>query len=78
MGDTSAEILHHRRACDLCLLEKCDAGCEHLKEYTYQEIQRAYDEAIGYLKSRPRICPTCGRGCFNFSTFCSHCGEKIK
>ena len=78
MGDTSAEILRHRRACDLCLLDECDKSCEHLKEYTYQEIQRAYDEAIGYLTSRPRICQNCGRGCFSIDKFCPHCGEKIK
>ena len=78
MGDTSAEILRHRRACDLCLLDDCDKGCEHLKEYTYQEIQSAYDEAIGYLECRPTICFNCGRGLFSVDKFCSHCGKEIR
>ncbi len=44
--DTSIEILRHRRACDLCLKEKCNKKCEHAKNYTYQQIKKAYDEAI--------------------------------
>ena len=51
--DTSAEILRHRKACDLCLKEKCNKKCEHVRNYTYQQIERAYDEAIACIESRP-------------------------
>lgn len=76
--DTSAEILRHRKACDLCLKEKCNKKCEHVKNYTYQQIERAYDEAIAYMSSRPIICSNCGRGCFDTSKYCSHCGKELK
>ena len=75
--DKSVEILRHRKACDLCLREKCNKKCEHVKNYTYQQIEKAYDEAISYMESRPIICPTCGRGCFSTDKYCSHCGEKV-
>lgn len=48
--DTGIEILKHRRACDLCLRERCSKKCEHRKEYTYQQIQKAYDEAIACME----------------------------
>ncbi len=51
--DTSAEILRNRKACDLCLKEKCNKKCKHVKNYTYQQIERAYDEAIAYIENRP-------------------------
>ena len=47
--DSSVEILKHRKACDLCLKEKCNKKCEHARNYTYQQIKKAYDDAISAL-----------------------------
>ena len=47
--DSSVEILMHRKACDLCLKEKCNKKCKHAKNYTYQQIKKAYDDAIKAL-----------------------------
>ena len=77
--ELNIEVLKHRKACDLCLKEKCMAKkCEHAKVYSFREIQRAYDAAIEYMEARPAICLSCGRGNFSIDKFCSHCGMKIK
>lgn len=72
------EVLKHRRACDLCLKDKCNKKCEHAKGYSFREIQRAYDAAIEFMETRPVTCQSCGRGCFDIDKFCPHCGKRIK
>lgn len=44
--DTLVDFLRHRKACDLCLSEKCNKKCKHVRNYTYSYIQCMYDEAI--------------------------------
>lgn len=76
--DSSVEILKHRKACDLCLKEKCNKKCKHTKNYTYQQIEKAYNEAIAYMECRAITCPNCKRGCFDIDRYCSHCGAELK
>lgn len=78
MASNNAEILQHRKACDLCLEEKCNEKCKHAHSYTYKQIEKAYDEAIAYIECRPETCPNCGRGCFDVDKFCPHCGTQMK
>lgn len=44
--DTLADFLRHRKACDLCIRERCDKKCEHVRNYTYSYMQNMYNEAI--------------------------------
>ena len=44
--DVLAEFLKHRKACDLCLRERCNKKCKHVKNYSYGYIDRMYDKAI--------------------------------
>ena len=77
LRETSVQVLKARKKCDLCLKEKCDKRCKYRKNYTYQQIEKAYNEALAYMESRPIICPSCGKGCFDFNKYCSHCGIKL-
>ena len=44
--DTLVEFLKHRKACDLCLKEKCNKRCEHVRNYTYAYMEKMYNQAI--------------------------------
>lgn len=44
--DTLVEFLKHRKACDLCLKEKCNKRCKHARNYTYGYMEKLYDKAI--------------------------------
>lgn len=44
--DSLVEFLKHRKACDLCLKEKCNKRCKHARNYTYGYMEKLYDKAI--------------------------------
>lgn len=44
--DTLVEFLKNRKACDLCLKEKCSKRCKHARNYTYGYMEKMYDKAI--------------------------------
>ncbi|MBQ8540546.1 MAG: hypothetical protein IJ435_03620 [Clostridia bacterium] len=77
-GVNSVDVLRNQKACAMCLKEKCNKKCEHVHNYTLDQLEKAYDEAITYIESRPKTCQYCGRGCFDIDKFCPHCGADMR